>query len=84
LSESEQFTRYLFEYRHEGSEWALEVRARDLDDAKARLKAMPWAQYRGEIVLQGSIPGGGLFSLWSRLFRSQPESKRDSRFESQP
>lgn len=83
MSESQQFNRYLFEYRHEGSEWALEVRARDIDDAKARLKAMPWAQLKGEIVLQGSIPGASLFSLWTRLFGRQPEITRDSRIESQ-
>jgi hypothetical protein len=51
--------RYLFEYRHEGSEWALEVRARDLDDAKARLQTLPSAQYRGEIVTSGDIPADG-------------------------
>jgi hypothetical protein len=51
--------RFLFEYRHEGSEWALEVRARDLDDAKARLRTLPWAQYRGEIVASGHIPSAG-------------------------
>jgi len=51
--------RYLFEYRHEGTEWALEVRARDLDDAKARLQTLPWAQYRGEIVASGPIPAVG-------------------------
>jgi len=48
--------RYLFEYRHEGSEWALEVRARDLDDAKARLRTLPFATYRGEVVASGAIP----------------------------
>lgn len=71
--ESDQFKRYLFEYRHEGAEWALEVRARDLNDAKARLAALPWSQYRGEIAASGSIPLGDKLLSWreriSRWFR---------------
>jgi predicted secreted hydrolase len=74
----ESFKRYLFEYRHEGSEWALEVRARDLNDAKARLKVMPWARFRGEIAFSGPIPGGGFLSRIGRLFRSQPQIRRES------
>lgn len=52
----DNFKRYLFEYSHEGAEWSLEIRARDLDDAKARLAAIPWSQYRGEIVFSGTVP----------------------------
>ena len=70
MGESHQ--RYLFEYRHEGAEWSLEIRARDLDDAKARLAAIPWSQYRGEIVASGAIPlGGGLRSMIMRIIRSR-------------
>jgi len=66
LTESNK--RYLFEYRHEGAEWALEIRARDLNDAKARLAAIPWSQFRGEIAASGSIPlGTGLSHLWRRI-----------------
>lgn len=66
---TEAVNRFLFEYRHEGAEWALEIQARDLDDAKARLRTLPWAQYRGEIVSSGRIPGGGLIGQVARLFR---------------
>jgi hypothetical protein len=59
-SSDEAFGRFLFEYRHEGSEWALEVRARDLNDAKARLQTLPLAAYRGEIVVSGYIPSDRL------------------------
>lgn len=60
--------RYLFEYRHEGAEWALELHARDLDDAKARLAALPWAEYKGEIAASGTIPlGGKLLSIWNAI-----------------
>jgi hypothetical protein len=55
-SVSDDHNRYLFEYRHEGTEWALEVRARDLKDAKARLQTLPSAIYRGEIVASGLFP----------------------------
>ena len=61
--------RYLFEYRHEGAEWAIEIRARDLDDAKARLRTLPWAQYRGEIVSSGPVPGGGIIGQVASMFR---------------
>lgn len=67
---SDSIKRYLFEYRHEGAEWALEIRARDLDDAKARLAAIPWAKCQGEIVTSGSIPlGNSINNLWSRIGR---------------
>lgn len=68
---SDDYKRYLFDYRHEGAEWSLEIRARDLDDAKARLAAIPWSQYRGEIETSGAIPlGGWLRRLIMRLGRS--------------
>jgi hypothetical protein len=54
----ESWNRYLFEYRHQGTEWALEVRARDLNDAKARLETLPFATFIGEIELTGSFPIG--------------------------
>lgn len=66
-STESQERRYLFEYRHEGTEWAIEVKAQNLDDAKARVRAMAWAQYRGEIALTVRIPGTGLFSRIGRL-----------------
>jgi hypothetical protein len=68
---SDSVNRYLFEYRHEGAEWALEVRARDLDDAKARLRTLPFAQYRGEVVASGYIPGAGVIARMRRFFRNR-------------
>ncbi|MBA3812437.1 MAG: hypothetical protein H0X27_12490, partial [Caulobacteraceae bacterium] len=58
----ESENRYLFEYRHDGSDWALEVWARDMDDAKVRLQTLPWAKYMGEIASSGHIPAGAQFS----------------------
>lgn len=59
-SSSDAQGRFLFEYRHEGSEWALEVRARDMEDAKARLQTLPLATYMGEVVASGDIPNAGI------------------------
>ncbi|HAH10293.1 MAG TPA: hypothetical protein DCL54_11165 [Alphaproteobacteria bacterium] len=70
--------RYLFEYRHEGAEWALEIRARNLDDARGRLKAMAWAQYRGEIEHSGTIPGGGFLLRITRLLQHFTGNKKES------
>jgi len=57
---SSEYKRYLFEYRHEGAEWALEVVAASPQDARDRLRALAWANYRGEIQARASIPGGSL------------------------
>ena len=52
----ETFKSYLFEYRHDGATWGLEIKARDAADAQARLKALSWAQYRGEGVFKINAP----------------------------
>lgn len=65
--------RYLFEYRHQGTEWALELVARDMDDALARLDTLPTATFMGEIAetiptLTGcSAPGGDSLPVRPRL-----------------
>jgi hypothetical protein len=65
-----EFKRHLFEYRHEGSEWGVEIMAANQADAIARLKAMAWAQYRGEVFAKLAVPGtrkaGWLSKLLSR------------------
>lgn len=44
--------RFLFEYPYQGGEYALEIPAADEAEAKARLMAIPWARYKGEIAVQ--------------------------------
>jgi hypothetical protein len=61
------FKRYLFEYRHDGAEWAMEISARDLDDAKARLKALPWAKYQGEVFATVHVPRTPLSRVLRRI-----------------
>lgn len=62
--------RHLFEYRHQGADWALEIEADSVDDAKERLKALTWARYNGEIRAKVRVPGGGIL-LWLRSLLSR-------------
>ncbi len=41
---------FLVAYRYEDAEWVLELKARDVEDAKARLAALPFARLDGELV----------------------------------
>ena len=43
---------YLFSYRYDGAEWALELKAHDADDAKARLAALTSARLDGVLVAE--------------------------------
>ena len=58
---SADYKRYLFEYRHDGAEWALEVVAASPQDAEARIRALAWARYRGEIQANVPLPSFGVF-----------------------
>jgi hypothetical protein len=57
FSECGAYGRYLFEYRHDGSEWGLEIVAKSPEDARQRLKALSWATYKGEIAAKMFVPG---------------------------
>jgi len=50
------FQDYLFEYRHDGGTWGLKVKARSPEDAQARLKALAWARYKGEVGATIPVP----------------------------
>lgn len=69
---------FLISYRHEGTEWVLELKARDLDDAKARLANMPYARVDGEVIAKVPATFGPIAQLtvmvrngFSRLLGSQ-------------
>lgn len=47
---NERFKIYLFRYRFEGTEWAVEIPARSPSEAKQRLSYLTFAQYDGELV----------------------------------
>jgi len=44
------FSTHLFSYRFAGAEWTLEIKARDAQEAKERLKALPFARYDGRLI----------------------------------
>lgn len=52
---------FLVNYQHGGQRYALEIRAADADDAKARLGSLLYGQVLGEVV--GKVPAPlGLFA----------------------
>jgi hypothetical protein len=63
-----QYQTYLFTYRHDGAEWTLEIKARDVHDAKERLKALPFARYDGELIAKVPVSLGPLMkaAVWLR------------------
>ena len=40
---------HLFSYRYGDGEWILEIKARDAQEAKERLRALAFAKYDGEV-----------------------------------
>jgi hypothetical protein len=65
-----EFNTHLFSYRHAGAEWTLEIRARDAQDAKERLKALPLARYDGRLVAKFPTKAASLVKagVWLRNF----------------
>jgi hypothetical protein len=59
-SASNSYSRYLFEYRHDGSHWGIEIVAASPQDARQRAQAIGWAQYKGEIAANIPASGGHL------------------------
>jgi len=66
---SSEFNRYLFEYRHGGAEWGIEIAARSPEEARERLKSLAWARYQGEIKAKMHIPSMRFISRFAAWFR---------------
>lgn len=64
------YGRYLFEYRFEGAEWGIEITAKSPEEARARMGALTWAHYRGEIAAKIPVPGAGLIERVAARFRN--------------
>lgn len=62
-----KFKSYLFHYRHDGADWGIEIVASSPEDARARLKSLSWATYRGEVAATVSVPGPRLDGILGRL-----------------
>lgn len=46
-----QYKTFVVHYRYEGAEWGIQLPARSIEDAKARLARMPYATVAGELVM---------------------------------
>jgi hypothetical protein len=59
--------RYLFEYKFDNAEWGFEIVAANPAEARERLKAISWAQYKGEIYAKIPVTPGPVVRALSRL-----------------
>jgi hypothetical protein len=65
--------RFLFEYRLHGAEWCLEIVAASPEEARERVKALAWAQYRGEVFATIRVPSAPVrFLMWLRAAFTSP------------
>lgn len=55
--------RFLVSYRHEGSEWNIELAATDLEDARRRLSQLALGRLDGEIIADIPTALGPLAAL---------------------
>lgn len=69
----ESFKTFLFQYFHDGSWWSVEMPALSQEDAIARMKKLPLAQYSGELVekIEADMGTGTIVQLrcWFHNFR---------------
>jgi hypothetical protein len=68
---SDDYRDYLFDYPFGGSRWSLTITAVSEDEARARLEAMRYARYAGELFFIVTVPGSaGLRQFLNRLRRA--------------
>ena len=75
--------RHLFEYRFNGSAYGIEIKAANAEEAEARLKALPWAQYKGRIFATIPAPMGPLVLIGTFLRNVLKSLLSDSRGRSE-
>ena len=63
-----EYKTHLFSYRYGGAEWTLEIKARDAQEARERVKALPLARYDGQLIATVPHSAGPLVRLavWLR------------------
>jgi hypothetical protein len=85
----DQHRTFLVTYPHAGEWWGLEIKARDADDARARLRQLAYAKVDGELALSVYVPIGPLARLraWTNSARrflkgacERTSAQADSRF----
>lgn len=60
---------YLLTYQHEGAEWVIELKAKDIQDANARRAKLAFARLDGELIAR--IPSSlGLFARFATLVKN--------------
>jgi hypothetical protein len=69
---------FLFEYRHRDAWWGLTIEAEDAADATARLRALAFAQMRGEVVATIPVPGGTWLLRAARFARRFFSTSREN------
>jgi hypothetical protein len=59
---------HLFAYSFDGSRWVLEIQASSAEEAKERLKRVPYATYTGEVIakLPATLGPLGIIAVWLR------------------
>ena len=61
------FSRHLYEYRHDGAVWGIEIQATSRADADERLRRLAWAKYQGEVAYAFPVPSTLLGRLIGRI-----------------
>jgi hypothetical protein len=72
----EKYNQYLFEYRFNDAHWGIEITATSPMEAKERLKALAWAQYKGEVAMKIAVPGGSWVERIMTRFRQYTAERR--------
>jgi hypothetical protein len=65
----------MFDYRFDGSEYSIDIFARSPDEARAKLNALSFARFAGEVKALIPIPSVGLIG---RIIRRVRAIYRDS------
>jgi len=66
MSDTEHPT-HLFSYRFNGARWSFDMKAKNADEARERLKALVWATYDGVVIARIPIAPRPLIRLGGRL-----------------
>lgn len=83
---SDDFKTYTYSYPFRGSRWCFELRARDAEEAEARLKAIAgWGKLDGEVHLSIYIPDPRTpASVFRRLLSRAREAYRRHAHKASP
>jgi hypothetical protein len=71
-----KYNQYLFEYRFNDAHWGIEITATSPVEAKERLKALAWANYKGEVAMKLAVPGASLIERIMTRFRQYTAERR--------